>query len=80
MAVKTDIYHNLHVRVEMPIWKRLRRMFPEYGALKHVVNRSLEDFIDKYEDLDDYLDKCARLQYDRAKAKKDGKLGSSSGG
>jgi|WetSurMetagenome_2_1015567.scaffolds.fasta_scaffold134854_2 hypothetical protein len=62
MAKSETEYHNLHCRIEMPIWKRLRYTFPEYGALKTVINRALEDFLDKWEDIDVYLVRCERLK------------------
>jgi hypothetical protein len=67
-------WHALHVRIEMPLWKRLRRTFPEYGALKYVVNKSIEDFLDKVEDIDAFLIKCEKLQYERRQAKKKAEL------
>jgi hypothetical protein len=67
-------YHGLHVRIEMPLWKRLRRTFPEYGALKYVVNKSIEDFLDKMEDIDGFLAKCEKIQYERRRAQQKAKL------
>ena len=67
-------YHGLHVRIDMPLWKRLRRTFPEYGALKYIVNRSIEDFLDKMEDIDGFLAKCEKLQYERRRAQAKAKL------
>lgn len=64
-----ELWHNLHVRIDPVLWRRFRRTFPDYGALKTVINRALEDFLDKWEDINAYLDKCEilREQLDREK-------------
>lgn len=71
----TAEYHSLHVRIRMPLWRRFRRTFPDYGALKTVMNRALEDFMDKWEDIDAYLEKCEILRERLSEEKRFGKRG-----
>ncbi len=63
-------WHHLHARVDIPLWRRLRKMFPDYGAIKAIVNQALEDYCDKVEDLDMYLEKCAMMLEQRKKTGK----------
>lgn len=44
-------YHHLHVRIDLPIWRRVRELFPEYGHIRKVVNLALAQFIESWEDL-----------------------------
>lgn len=48
MAKETG-YHHLHVRVDLPIWRKLREKFPEYGHVRKVVNLALAQFMDAWD-------------------------------
>ena len=47
--MKSSTYHHCHVRINAEHWLRLRKLFPEYGQVRAVMNVALAEFLDRWE-------------------------------